>query len=310
MLRTQRGFTAPEIGAAHRASEWRTPQFRVSRHDGRRVASDWALVERAFPFVHGLSRTSISILLEGQGRFEENGAREWLSEGAIVASDQCRRGTEGYAGERTSVMVIEWDPAVLGARIPGAFDHQRLSARDFESVRAISAGLDGPDAEGAALDLVDLLRSLGLPIARMDRGDLENGSTEDERRLSIAINEQLSNLPAYPSVDDIASELGWSSRHVNRRFAELASAYGLTHTNWRAMLHEMRLVTAFRMLSVRGVTTELVARYTGFRSPNALCHAFAKAGLPSPGVLARAAQREVLDAWTAYSDRPEQSAAE
>ena len=303
MLRTARRLHAPEIGAAHRALELRTPQIRVSLHEGRRVASDWGLVERAFPFVHRMSRTGVSILLEGHGRFEEGGAREWLAEGAIVASNQRRGGTEAYAGERTSVMIVEWDPTVMGARVGGAFEHHSLSVCDHQRLRGTARAMAGPDPEAALIDVLNVLRSLGFPVEKLARGDLVSKTKPHEARLSIAINEQLSNLEAHPSVDDVADDLAWSARHVNRRFAELAMAYGLTHPSWKATLHEMRLVTSFRMLSVPGATTELVARRTGFRSPSALCHAFAKAGLPSPGTLARAAQRDVLDSWTAFTDR-------
>ncbi len=274
------------------------------------MATDWALVERASPFVGALpGKTSVSIVLEGHGRFEENARRDWLSIGSIVASNQAQLGTEAYAGERTSVLVIEWHPEPYGAPAKGRFDHQRLSVRDLERARLASAGLDGPDPTSAVLELVDVLRANGLPLERFERGDLAP-TTADEQRLARAIDAGLSRLEAFPSIEDVADELGWTTRHVNRRYGELAATLGMTASTWRGLLHHMRLVTAFRLLSVPTATTELVARRTGFRSPSALCHAFAKAGLPSPGVLARAAQRDVLDAWTAFSDSPTQSAAE
>jgi transcriptional regulator GlxA family with amidase domain len=73
--------------------------------------------------------------------------------------------------------------------------------------------------------------------------------------------------------------------------------------HWRGALHHMRLAHALRLISAPGATTELVARHTGFRSPTALCHAFAKGGLPSPGVLARAARKDALESWTAFARR-------
>jgi hypothetical protein len=63
-------------------------------------------------------------------------------------------------------------------------------------------------------------------------------------------------------------------------------------------LHHTRVLQALRLLAAPGATTETVARLTGFRAPTALCHTFAAGGLPSPGVLARAATRDVLDRWT------------
>jgi len=92
-------------------------------------------------------------------------------------------------------------------------------------------------------------------------------------------------------------ELGSNARTVHRRIERIAERYVLPWSHWRSALHHTRIVQAIRWLGAPGATTELVARLTGFRSPTALCHAFAAAGLPSPGTLARAARRGPLEAW-------------
>ncbi len=300
VFRERRCFAVPELDVFHHSVEARAPGLRLSWHLARRVASDYALLERALPFAHRMTRSCLTVLLGGQGRFEERGSRIWLDERDLVMSDQRQRGTEAYAGATTSILVVEWDPRRMGVPITGAFERLRLSKRDHRRLGLLARALDGSDPAGATIEILEVLRSFGLQFERADQEDLADRTSESDRRLSAAIGEQLSRLESYPAIDDLVGELGWTSRHVNRRFAALAQAYGLPWLHWRGALHQARMLAALRLLSVPGATTELVARHAGLRAPSALCHAFAKGGLPSPGALASAARTEVLERWTAF----------
>ena len=77
--------------------------------------------------------------------------------------------------------------------------------------------------------------------------------------------------------------------------------YALLWGHWRSALHQARVLSALRLLSAPGATTERVAKLAGFRSPSALCHTFAVAGLPSPGALAREARRDPLVTWADHA---------
>lgn len=299
MYRENRRLDAPELDAFHRHVEVRSKSLRVGWHVGRNVASDYALVQRAIPFLRRMSRPQLSIVLEGHGRFDEEDRHVWVEAGSIVASDQRLGGTEAYAGATSSILILEWDPIWMGAPLEGGVQLVRLDARDRARLGAVAAGLESATPARATAKLVELVRSLGIALEPVDERELLDVASEHDQRLGTAISKELSRLDAHPSIEDVVDCVGWSSRHVNRRFATLAGTYGLPFESWRTLLHFTRIFAATRLLSA-GATTERVARRTGFRSPTALCHAFAKAQLPSPGVLARSARCDVLDTWTAF----------
>ena len=301
VFRTTARFDVGEVNAHHRSTEARAEGMRIAWLRGENVSSDYGLLNVAAPFAHGQSRGSITIVLEGDARFEERSSRAWLRPGALAVSDQGANGTEAFAGPVSSYLVFEWDPACFGVAPPRSFQTTKLDARDLDRVRELALDLEGPHPAVATSSIVALLRANGLALAPVVAGDLVDRTTEADRALTNAVQSHLSRLELHPSIDDVVAELGWSSRHVNRRLAALAKAYSLPWEHWRSSLHQARMMAALRLASV-GAATELVSRKTGFRSPTALCHEFAKAGLPSPGALARAARagHGVLDAWSAH----------
>jgi hypothetical protein len=116
MLADVRRYVAPELDAEQEVADVRVACLRASFYQGRNVVSDYGLLQRAAPFLHRLRRPQLSILLEGQGRFEEGGRRRFLRAGELVVSDLRQQGTEAYAGARCRWLVITWDPSLLGAR--------------------------------------------------------------------------------------------------------------------------------------------------------------------------------------------------
>ncbi len=296
MFRAFATFDVPEVGARHRSMEARAPGFRIGWLRGENVATDYGLLHRATPFAQFQSRAAITVILEGSGRFEERSRRAFLETGSLSISDQRNHGTEAFVGPTSSYFVFEWEPRELGVPAPSEFATTRLSARDVARLRELVPGLEGPTPARTTLEIMDVLRANGLPLARIDEGYLADRTTPEERALSAAIAKYLGRLEDFPAIEEVSAELGWSSRHVSRRIAELAKRHAFPWESWRASLHQARILAALRLASV-GATTELIARKTGFRSPTALCHAFSKAGLPSPGALAKSARRDVLDRW-------------
>jgi AraC-like DNA-binding protein len=221
---------------------------------------------------------------------------------------------EAYApstvGGNAVVLVVDWDTRQLGAGY-GTFESNRLTANDIARIdqhsRMLASG-EGDAPIRASIEILNILRAVGLPIEKVNEADLvdrQNATThEADQRLLTAINAKLSNLASFPSIDDVSDELGWSGRHTNRRLSSLGQTYKVPWPQWRTMLHATRMSNVLRLLSVPGATTELVARKTGFRSPSALCHALTKVNLPSPSVLSKACQAGALGAWTSIADRP------
>lgn len=303
MLRESRRLDAPELGAFHESVELRTPSLRIGLHHGKNVSSDFGVVERAAPFVHRMSRPCLTLLLEGEGRFDEGGRRLRVAPGDLALSDQREGGTEAYAGRPARWIVMDWDPAVVGAPYAQPLSIARLGRVDLARLSKAADGVGGPRSAQACAEIVRVLRSVGLSFERLDVPHFSQPPPEAEQRLADVLGAQLSNLRAHPAIEDVVSELGWNARLVHRRIAATASRYGLPWEHWRAVLYHLRLVSALRLLSAPGATTELVARLTGFRSPSALCHTFDDAGLPSPGTFVRDARRNPIEGWADHALR-------
>lgn len=308
VLRERRWFEAPELDAWSSGVELRTPFLRFCVQSSRNVSTDWGVVERAVPFVHRMSRPGLSLVLAGRGRFDEHGRHHEVRTGDLALSDQRQHGTEAYAGPTSRLLALEWDPRVMGAGRAGSVGIDRIDPRTLAALADCASRLEraptDAHASAAAIEIVQRLRALGLPLARIDAGVLRRTSDDGEQRLADALGQSLSRLREHPDLEDVSGELGWSTRLVNRRVGDMVARYGIPWDGWRAMLRSFRLTTALRLLSVPGATTEGVAKLTGFRSPSALCHAFDKAGLPSPGAFVRAAKVDVLAGWSAFAATP------
>jgi len=299
VLREIRRLGPRELDASHVAVELRTPDVRVAVHRGRNVVSDYRLLALAAPFLEFHGRIALTLVLEGGARFEEGGRRAFLEPGDLVLD--ALSGTEAHGGVTSEVLVLEWNPVFGGAPEAGRFELARLGPRDHERIAALARTFDRDASVDTMVTLLDIVRSVGVPLERLTRGDVEHGAAQPEQQaLADAVTTSLSHLEGLPAIEEVSDALGLPQRTVNRRLRAMADEYNLSWTHWRSALHQTRVLTAIRLLAAPGATTELVARLSGFRSPTGLCHAFAEAGLPSPGVLARSARRDVLAAWADY----------
>lgn len=298
MLFATRRLHAPALDASHEDTEVRTPHLRLAVRRGHNVTTDYALLGRSVPFAHRMARPQISVLFAGGGRIEECGRRLWVASSDVVISDGGARrgGSMAYTGPELHQLLVEWDPAVFGAPWDRELDALRLRSRDLGRLAIAAERAARPEtARDGLRSVLELLRAAGVPFTNVE---VPITSDEPRARLWGVVGSVLSSLVKFPSIDDVTDALAWNPRRVHRALKGLAHDYALPWTEWRSALHSQRMLDATRLLGAPGATTELVARLTGFRSPSALCHAFANAELPSPGTLARAAQRDVLDAWS------------
>jgi len=300
-----RALNVPALAARHESVDVRLPGLRMGLYRGRNVASDFTLLERAMPFVGRIQRSTLTIVFQGFGRFDERGRQAWLREGDLVVSHSRHAGTEAYAGASTTTLAIDWEPDAVGVPVHGPFAIERLSARDVARMHEAALRLASPEPERAVLDLLEQLRAIGLPFA-----PIEPRADGVLSLLQSALSKRLTKLDQHPDIEDVATDLGWNRRLVHRRMQAMAEKYGSARPHWREALHSARLLQAMRLLAAPGATTELVAKLCGFRSPGALCHAFAEASWPSPGAMARAARDEAISSWTAFVSRKNNRALE
>ncbi len=297
MLRDVRRLEVPELDVFHELIDVRTPGLRVGIQSGRNVASDYALLQRAAPFVDHLKRPQLVVLIDGYARLDERGTRLWYEPGTLMLSDASRGGLDAFGGATSRWLVLDWDPAVMGAPFTGEPRATVLSPGDVARLSRAADGLSGARAAEAVTCILSIVRANGFDFAAISPGDLEREADHGDARIHAAVVRQLSNLQSRPAIVDLAADLGAGERRLHRHIAAIAARYRLPWAHWRAALHHTRLLQAIRLLAAPGATTEIVARVAGFRAPSALCHAFDKGGLPSPGALARAARQGALDAW-------------
>lgn len=260
-------------------------------------ATDWGLLNRAMPFVHrNLPRAAVTIVVAGTARFEEGGRAAHLRSGEFVVSDVLRCGTEAYAGDPQVALAIEWDPSAHGAMHTRPFVVDRLCPVDRARLARATTNLSGPDPASAMSEIFTILRAHGFAFENVRASDLREKPEPELQRLQDVVSDRLSRLEEFPTIEDVSIALDWNQRHIHRRMSRLREHYHVLWSHWRELVHAARMARALRLLSAGGAT-ELVARSCGFRSASALCHAFAKSGLPSPGRLAQLARADVLARW-------------
>lgn len=104
-------------------------------------------------------------------------------------------------------------------------------------------------------------------------------------RFGRALAELMGGMSDRTMRVDLSQALGCSERTVTRLAAEYFRTLHLSVDGWRDYIVNLRLWLAVAAMGSVGARTEVVSRSLGFKSPVALCHAFAAARLPSPGGL-------------------------
>ena len=113
-------------------------------------------------------------------------------------------------------------------------------------------------------------------------------SAEDpsDQAWSSAIDAALSDLAGGPASADLERRVAKSRYTVSRRSREFHGKFGLTGLSgpeWRSVRDFYRLLVGTIVMGHPDAGTREVAGLLGYRSAEAFCHAFANAGLPSPG---------------------------
>jgi hypothetical protein len=292
MLLSTRAAGVPELDASVATTALVHTGYRVHVIHNRGVVCDDELFLPSIARVGRVSRSVLTVIVEGRGRVRlPSGFERWLEAGdvvllpekAIVAMRQ-----EGSPSFRS--VALEWDPGTFGATVASAPDVTRLDGAAMARVARVATALEScRDAGRAATllaDLVSLLGSRGAPFARVVSRDLIEPAPQAVVALSHALDHVLSSLDGGPALVDLDAALGLSPRQLNRVVADFNQRYGFNSLGWRDTRNRRRLLVGATMMTAAGARTELVSRAMGYASPTGFCHAFALAGLPSPGITA------------------------
>lgn len=278
----------------------RHPHFAITVLRSNGLATDWGMQGELVRFIARMTRTQLSILLEGRGYFGP--APLFLTPGDVVWSDQRLAEAEGYAGAPCEVLVVEWDhDALFGPEHRGEAQRGHIAPRDVARLRALVARLPMTPAAPWSIELAATLAALGLRTATEFEA---HDPASRHVQLFAELGNALSRLDAQPSLGEIADTLAVTERQAHRRFKELEDAYGARHEGWRDFIGDARLGWATQLLSVPGLPLSRVAALAGYGSTIALSHAFAlraRGGDAStPGVVAR----RLADRWDLGSATP------
>jgi AraC-like DNA-binding protein len=230
------------------------------------------------------TRVRMSIVLRGRV-VAFVGNRSWeLAEGqAIVAAPLS---SLFMADVSSSIGVeVDWE----GGFAEGFANRLRLSDGFLTTARDVAEALrthDVPTFSQTAHRLFEYVAAEGLPIPDPDALDaIDHASQVGMSAVDAVLNE----LDQKPQLIDLEKRLGCSRWTLNRSLRQLNQTYGLCGlaggTDWRAMRAFARLRVAGLLLTNPRATTRAIADTVGYRSPEAMCHAFSNAGLPSPGRL-------------------------
>ncbi|MFO0729138.1 MAG: hypothetical protein U1E65_35490 [Myxococcota bacterium] len=276
MLLLRHQFKLPEIGAAFAQDELRSEEL---------VVCNTVFEGGKFDQVRGLPagqrhRWSKAVIVL-EGHLLARGAL--LRPGDLIISrdwdDYPMRALE----ERTHYLLLSWRHGMAGDR-PSSSGVIR-DARTLAGARSLAQRLR--DRQGTLWlqhALGALTRSLAWLGAGINEEAAREGPSDDPRHLAVAqaLEASLFPLKGQPMVVDFSAALGTGERQTQRLLADYFRRFYVTAPGWRQFVYGMRLEVGVFLASNRRATTEILARALGFASSGALCHAFHRAGLPSP----------------------------
>jgi hypothetical protein len=287
MLVSHRSLRAPRLGVTIEKHSAAHARFRLECVHNTRVVSEDDLSLRALRRRGRLSRPGASVILAGRARITVDGVARWLEAGDVCLIPAKGAVVMRIEGDEYRSLFLEWDPGSLGGSLGSSI--ARLDAASLDRLRAVASAMTTADADAAAravVEIANVLRASGIALDRHDARDLVESIPEPTLALSRALDDVLSDLENGPAMVDLETRLGLSARHVQRRVAELNERYGFNAQGFRDALVVRRLTVGPALMTVRGATTEAVARILGYASPATFCRALAHANLPSPGRIA------------------------
>jgi AraC-like DNA-binding protein len=229
-------------------------------------------------------RSRLTVLLEGDLTAFVRDAPRPLGRGSFVAST--RLGAVPMRGGTSLTLEIDWDPGGVAGTLAADVLEGMVSASTLDRLDALGDALAtrplSPAAVGAAFDA---LASEGLPFDSSALVPELTAADADDQRVMDALDTALCRIEQSPDTEDFVTALGCTRRTLTRRLRRLAELHRMYERaeDWRSERDFYRGLVAMLLLSHPEATTATVARMLGYRSAAALCHAFRRAGLPSPG---------------------------
>jgi AraC-like DNA-binding protein len=228
------------------------------------------------------ARARVSVVHHGQVAIATPGSVSVLGRGDAIflaPITQARGYSVGDAGE--SVLELEWT-----ATMPTVCSSFRLTPSALSMSTDVAEDLAGglpPETLDLSLSAFTAeLRANGIPVPELGPLALDL----DAQRVMDVLDHTLSHLEESPNNVDLEARFECSRWTVHRTIRDVLESYGVfgmgQRTHWRSIRDYHRLRIARMLMTARGASPKSVARYVGYRSVEAMCHAFANGGLASP----------------------------
>ncbi len=234
-----------------------------------------------------VERLRLTVVLMGELCAYVGGTERTLRPGEYIAT---RIGAMRTRGETSVTFELDWDPGSIGGALASLRTEGALTARSRTSLERLGEALSTrPLLAEAARDALAALAEQGLPFDPAALAPELGPADPADQRLMDALDAALCRLERSPDTEDLVRELGYTRRTLARRLRGLAQRHRMYERadDWRTERDFYRGLVATMFLSHPDATTASIARMLGYRSPAALCHAFKRAGLPSPGSVRR-----------------------
>lgn len=272
----RRSVLRPDVFLSTEAFVTRTLRLHLVHNAG--VVSDDLLSLRAFPRRGYVSRPVATLVLEGAALMRVPDAATWLGPGdvALVAQKANVAMRQSRDGEPYRALVLEWDGAVDGTRLPAG----RLPLPDL---LPLAARLTDRDAAPPSIwsTVQEIVAAFSGIVPTPSLPAQPEPVPADTAALATALDEALSDLRQSPMATDLLDALAMSPRQLGRKVPELLRAYGFNAEGWRDARNRRRILLGAAFLWA-DASVAAVAEAVGYGSAEAFTHALTGAGLPAP----------------------------
>jgi AraC-like DNA-binding protein len=294
MVVLRRTAYEPRSGAVYEVHDGLHPLFRVRVARARGVVREERILYPSTDWSGAAARPQIEVCLSGLVRNDQDQDVRWLRAGQFTVGRSLGAFWSRQEGDGL-VLCLDWSLGTLGSLAPDGLPVGELSRPSHGRLEALAEVIADASTTAATIartvpEVVALLREAGAPLDPIDPRDLGAEIHPEDARIADALTHAMSNLAAAPMAVDLEQSLRRSRRQVTESVTRFALRYGLNGEDWRSLRDRWRLTAAAVLATHPKAQTEAIATAVGYGSSRALCTAFARAGLPSPGAMRRAVE--------------------
>ena len=281
-----RRVSSPRFGGALVALDAMHTRFRVRVLRTGPVTLDERIMAQR-PWTGSAGRPSLIVCLRGAiwvGSKPNSGT--WLG-----PRDFAIGGCLGYAQTRTCadtvLLRIDWTDGFLTPDLPAVVRLGRLPTVAHAVLTSqLEPCSEGPlhfaDLHGDVAGVLRVLRQEGVDFCPLEAHDLHEEHDGKFAPLAAALERNLSRLDRSPMSVDLVDHLDISRRTSVRQLKEFCQTYSTNGVGLRELRERWRIAAGVALATHPAASSEHLAHVLGYSGPSALCHAFAREGLPAP----------------------------